>query len=890
MGIFLYGRENCMKTATKKYISAIAALSIALTASGLVMPAFAADGISYIERSWDDETKTIKENTVTTSDYVNISAVSDVEGATLSDALYVVTGYVKFDHRLTVRGNTRLLLTDGSRLECPRGIRTATKSDPGLTLCIYGQKNNSGKLEVNSAEEDNAGIGGNGNEKGGTINIHGGTVTATGGGDAAGIGGGYYSDAGNINIYGGTVTATGGSKGAGIGGGYGGSGSLSITTAINIYDGEVTATGGYQAAGIGGGKIASSSDYGYSGLSGGGAGVVGIYGGTVSATGGDDAAGIGTGSCNEALITTYSYPYDVGTVTISGGTVTAQGGVNGAGIGGGSKNRYNEKRYGKISISGGTVTATGGDDGAGIGGGYKGWMIPVSISGGKVTATGGKDAAGIGCESNPATVTTAGLEITGGDVTAKGTVDGAGIGAGWVNNSDTRRLAASFTARITGGSVRAYADKGWAIGTTNDDDDINNEQYWCKLVIGDNMQVYSERAFQTVEKIAACRYRHDIYIVECDHNSPSGEDGRSYEYTDSEKHSVSCKFCGGTWSEAHDIPAEGSICSKCGGSKVLRTLTLRILTPEGAYKDEEPTQIEVNSKYIMPDVLRANVPSGKRFIGWKIKSDSKIIKPYEEITITVDTVAEAQYEDVFMLTASASEGGSVTAASDRYGKDEKVSVSAVAYDGYVLSELSYSYGGVTVSLTADEDGNATFNMPEANAAVSAKFIIPVFSVTVPEGITFTEDSAALTDGRTEYGTELKFTVPDGNEVRVNGETIKPDEDGVYSVSVGSDLVIELVAVSQVSTKAECVYAVGSTDPNVVPAVGFVGTVTAQSDVTITTLTWTISPHSGEAVIYTTKDKDYGAPNMTIEKGGELKVGLIVNGLDDAYAGAELKAE
>jgi len=551
-----------MKTATKKYISAIAALSIALTASGLVMPAFAADEISYIERSWDEETKTIKENTVTTSDYKDITSVADVLGAVLGSETYVVKGDVTFNQRLAVSGNTKLVLLDGSHLTCRLGIRTVTDNGVTTNLNIYGQTQNTGHLEATADESDKAGIGGDSEEYGGNVNIHGGKVIAKGGDDAAGIGGGYYRDGGNFTVYGGEVEATGGVRGAGIGGGFAGNGTRDDTE-IKIYGGSVTATGGHQAAGIGGGKISSSGGY-----NGGCGGNIDVYGGEVTATGGSNAAGIGMGSSNTASDSSAKPSY-LGWITITGGSVTAQGGKNGAGIGGGDHNFYYAGN-GCVSIKGGTVTATGGDDGAGIGSGYLGFMVPVTISGGTVTAIGGNDAAGIGSENNPSGGT-ASLEITGGDVTVKGTNDGAGIGPGWTSFAFTRMSASWFTAKITGGRVHITTDDGWAIGTTGDSNDFNDKRYWCKLEIGNKMQVRSERAFQTVEKVAACRYRHEVYIEECDHRDTFGDSGISYEYKDSLVHSASCIYCGSKWSENHDAAGLNGACSKCASDNQLKT-------------------------------------------------------------------------------------------------------------------------------------------------------------------------------------------------------------------------------------------------------------------------------------------------------------------------------
>ena len=134
---------------------------------------------------------------------------------------------------------------------------------------------------------------------GGTVNIHGGTVTATGasnksanGYPGAGIGGNGGSSAGEtcgtVNIYGGTVTATGGSGGsgasAGIGGGQGG------TTNNQGGGGNVTITGGTVTA-IGGENTASNAQ------------APGI-GGAVYDNNKGNAGSFSTGTGGSAVITT----------------------------------------------------------------------------------------------------------------------------------------------------------------------------------------------------------------------------------------------------------------------------------------------------------------------------------------------------------------------------------------------------------------------------------------------------------------------------------------------------------------------------------------------------------------------------------------------------------
>ena len=288
-----------------------------------------------------------------------------VDGSTTawSDGWYVVNRKVTIDELVTVTGNVRLILADGTTLTVDGGINVAK----GNSFSVYAQSvgENTGRLTANSGDWD-AGIGGGNGKAAGTITIHGGEVTANGNKGGAGIGGGsgagFDASGGTITIHDGTVKATGGGSGAGIGGGNSGSGGT-----ITIHGGNVTATGGDNGAGIGGGYTGSGGN-------------ITIHGGSVTATGGGFAAGIGGG-----------YTGSGGNITIHGGSVTATGGGFAAGIGGG----YTGSGV-NITIHGGTVKATGGDYAAGIGGGRKGSGGTITINGGSVAATGGELAAGIG--------------------------------------------------------------------------------------------------------------------------------------------------------------------------------------------------------------------------------------------------------------------------------------------------------------------------------------------------------------------------------------------------------------------------------------------------------------------------------------------------------------
>ncbi|SEL27861.1 hypothetical protein SAMN02910353_02277 [Ruminococcus sp. YRD2003] len=184
---------------------------------------------------------------------------------------YVASGEVVIDSRVKVTGTVNLILLDGASLTINGGISVAQSApydENAGTLNIFvgsttnGTITGSGSLTATGSDR-NAGIGCSSSDfSSGNVNIHGGTITATGGKNCAGIGG-------TVNIYDGTVTANGGDDGAGIGGNYNHDGNT-----VNIYGGTVTANGGQGAAGIGGGQFGEG-------------GSVHIYGGTVIATGGE---------------------------------------------------------------------------------------------------------------------------------------------------------------------------------------------------------------------------------------------------------------------------------------------------------------------------------------------------------------------------------------------------------------------------------------------------------------------------------------------------------------------------------------------------------------------------------------------------------------------------
>lgn len=351
--------------------------------------------INYVERSWDDATKTVKSEEKAQKGYYELIGENE-QFLESEGSWYAVTGNAA-SNVFKVKGTgNHLIICDGAKLSLkhlniPEGAELHIHSGPLGTGTLY--VDNTSAPEGQGVDYDEAaGIGGLNNQSMGTLIIHGGIITAKGSDYAAGIGGGDAGHGGTLIVYDGDVKAYGGEDAAGIGGGEDGRGAN-----VTIYGGKIEATA----------RLVSSSV---------GAGI----------GGGQDAGG--------------------GIFTMYGGDVYAEGGVNAAGIGGGE-----DGTSGPITIYGGKVVAKGGDSGAGIGSGFAANCNTVTIYGGDVEAYGGNNAAGIGTgeEGKTSNINSGTIDIRGGKVYAEGKGYGAGIGAG--------REATCGTIGIGGGRVDAHA-------------------------------------------------------------------------------------------------------------------------------------------------------------------------------------------------------------------------------------------------------------------------------------------------------------------------------------------------------------------------------------------------------------------------------------------------
>ena len=107
--------------------------ALALCLGLLPATAWAAEEVSYVAYSWNEDTSTLTSGTKSVTEYTTVTN-SDT---TWSNGWYVVSGSVSStdDITITVNGTVNLILPQGSKLDLSYG--TISISDGG-TLNIYG--------------------------------------------------------------------------------------------------------------------------------------------------------------------------------------------------------------------------------------------------------------------------------------------------------------------------------------------------------------------------------------------------------------------------------------------------------------------------------------------------------------------------------------------------------------------------------------------------------------------------------------------------------------------------------------------------------------------------------------------------------------------------------
>ncbi|MBR2876724.1 MAG: leucine-rich repeat protein [Clostridia bacterium] len=350
-----------MKRTLCLFLALILAVGICFSAP-VTITASAADSVSYVDYTWDEESKTLSSETKSVDTYTEITSTT----TEMTSGWYVVNGEVTVAERMTATGEVHLILADGAHLTASEGITV----NEGNSLYIYGQSSDEstmGKLTATTTTTDyDAAIGSLKANHAGNIVINGGNInaSASASGDGAAIGSAGSRGGYQITINAGVVTATSGNSSAAIGSGNsGGDGAVwgtvhSICINGGVVNATVTANGG---AAIGGGSSFDGGD-------------ITITGGTVTATNEGAGAAIGGGMYGSG-----------GNITITGGNVTAtytDSVYYGVAIGAG----YYGESAGNILITGGTVTATS-TRGCGIGV-FPGDNGRIVILGGTVNASG----------------------------------------------------------------------------------------------------------------------------------------------------------------------------------------------------------------------------------------------------------------------------------------------------------------------------------------------------------------------------------------------------------------------------------------------------------------------------------------------------------------------
>ena len=587
--------------------------------------------IYYVECSWDGgdtDGHVVSTNKICT-DYSQYNGETE-----LSDGWYLLsgshTGDDEYKKRITIDGDVNFILQDGCDVEFDKGIFIKENK----TLTIYGQTAGTGYLHTDGSDGENGAIGGNEDERGGNVVIHGGKIYAKPGSNncaAIGAGNGKYGMQ-SITIYGGNIAAEGKSSGAGIGGGqknrydndpYFGSYDYTYTSpSVTIYGGTIMAKGGNYAAGIGGGEGSSNGD-------------IRIYGGNITATAGKYAAGIGSGENTDLR----------GEIFIYGGTVKATGGEYGAGIGAG---KSGESSY-RINIYGGNITATAGKEAAGIGGGGNGGghlYGCITIEGGTVTAEGGEKAAGIG-SGKGGTIKHESADysmyFSGGNIYATGGKYGPGVGIGSEGSIEIRLLymtGGHLEAKSRGGDAACIGGGKKAPGSTvvinsgtvkciytNEYSNEYDKKYPCQYVgqggsnedlddgsfsLGEHTHtVYKDGNRMTANNRYGAVQSHPggnstVSIEYCDH------DGASYAYVNDTYHRYYCSYCTSS-SQQHD----GNPCSKCELGSGEYTVTLYEANEDGTGYSTTPIveTLGYQNKYTLPQC--GTVPTNKEFMGWK---------------------------------------------------------------------------------------------------------------------------------------------------------------------------------------------------------------------------------------------------------------------------------
>ena len=308
--------------------------------------------------------------------------------------------------------------------------------------------------------------------------------------------------------------------------------------------------------------------------------------------------------------------------------------ASGAGIGSG---KTSSGSGGSITISDSTVTAVSPKNGAGIGTGDQSGVSlgAVTISHSTVTATGGAEAAGIGT-GNESTVKAFNIEIKDHSiVTATGGEYGAGIGGGEDGDGDAFLVSGRSTVEAVAGS------DGWGKAVGYGDFNVFSVPSTGSVSISNGLRVKAGKSSDNTEDYVADDRFDAIRNYKYAKIYPCGHERAALKYHDYSAHGKYCADCKEWVYDSYEdhIWDDDYVCTVCGGTATLATMTIEQKDSDGSVMTEQTTA-PLHTDFTLPECTSA--PDGKAFVCWRDKIHMDCYAPGETVMLE-NTTFEAIY-------------------------------------------------------------------------------------------------------------------------------------------------------------------------------------------------------------------------------------------------------
>ena len=299
--------------------------------------------------------------------------------------------------------------------------------------------------------------------------------------------------------------------------------------------------------------------------------------------------------------------------------------ASGAGIGSG---KTSSGSGGSITISDSTVTAVSPKNGAGIGTGDQSGVSlgAVTISHSTVTATGGAEAAGIGT-GNESTVKAFNIEIKDHSiVTATGGEDGDG---------DAFLVSGRSTVEAVAGS------DGWGKAVGYGDFNVFSVPSTGSVSISNGLRVKAGKSSDNTEDYVADDRFDAIRNYKYAKIYPCGHERAALKYHDYSAHGKYCADCKEWVYDSYEdhIWDDDYVCTVCGGTATLATMTIEQKDSDGSVMTEQTTA-PLHTDFTLPECTSA--PDGKAFVCWRDKIHMDCYAPGETVMLE-NTTFEAIY-------------------------------------------------------------------------------------------------------------------------------------------------------------------------------------------------------------------------------------------------------